>query len=87
MNSEMEHYLDMTARNYLKAKKCEELSDEIKGCYKIKIKATKKRGDWNVTNTIKNVDAYLLANALEFMAKEYRQSSAKTLKMINKVED
>ena len=85
MNDEVaEHYLDTTARNYLRAKRCEELAKEIEYCYKAKIKITKRGRDWNTTNTIKDFDTSLLAEAFKTMDKEYRKSSIRMLKNVGK---
>lgn len=73
----IEHYLDTIARNYLRAEECNKLADEIKYAYKAKIKTYNGRGE--CTGKYKNIDTYLLGEAFEQMAKDYKDKSVKML--------
>lgn len=89
MNSKLEYdILDVISRNYLKAERCEEIAKELRKCKKVKLKITKTHrclcDSIDITNTVKNFDSELLANAFEKMSNEYKESSLKLAKTISK---
>lgn len=80
MSKETQRAMTRTiSRNYLKAERCKDIAQEIKKCDSVKIMIKRNILLWDslekYTDTVKDFDRNLLAEAFEIMAKQYEDRS------------